>query len=316
MKRLTSLLALATLLATLTAGCDRPAPAEPEVVPQLVLMDRTWAYQSNPGREIRTPHYRIFTTHTDPVVVNRLPQFLETAYLHYQHVLSASREPDGPMVVYLFGNRDEWNRFTDEFTGRSAATYRKIVEGGYVDRGTAVYYDIRRMKTFAVTGHEGFHQYVVHYCRHRLPAWLDEGMACYFEGFFWEGSALTFQPRNNLLRRRALRFSLTRSNTIELSELLSTHPGKIIGGPADRVASYYAQLWALMLYLQEGPYREQFDKLLADAGTDRMLEQAANAGYRGRPGEFGLTLFRAYFGSNLSAIERDFEQYCIKLTNL
>ncbi|MCG3180317.1 MAG: hypothetical protein BIFFINMI_02676 [Phycisphaerae bacterium] len=306
----------------LASGCAQPPAPTPADVPQLVLMDRgqlvlsdmPWQYHDMPGRQIRTPHYRIFTTHTDPEVIERLPQFLETAFLHYQSTLSASQTPSGPMDVYLFGERSQWDSFTREFTDeRSAQVYLRIQEGGYVDHGTAVFYDIHRLKTFAVTGHEGFHQYVAHFCQYRLPAWLDEGLACYFEGFLWDGNVLRFQPTRNLLRLRALRYGLTRRTNLPLAELLSTHPGKIIGERAGTVSSYYAQLWALVQFLREGPYREGFARMLADAGTRRMLQQAAAAGWSGQSDDFGPSLFRRYISTDVAGVEKEFQDYCLKL---
>jgi hypothetical protein len=325
MIRISSTLAFAAVVTlALLGGCRTPRPTESidtgpqltaiEPAPQLLLSDREWNYHGARGREIRTPHYHIFTTHSDPEVIDRLPYFLEHAFLHYQTLISASKPPRGPMPVYLFGERAQWNRFTAEFTDpRSADIYLKIQEGGYVDRGTAVFYDIRRMKTFAVTGHEGFHQYVSHYCKHRIPAWLDEGLACFFEGFFWEGERVQFAPQRNLLRLRSLRYALSRKTTLELTELLSTHPGRVIGDRTGKVASYYSQLWALVLYLRQSRYREGFIELLADAGTDAMLRRAARAGWNGQPSDFGPALFRAYISRDLPAVGREYHDYCLKL---
>ncbi|MDD4890938.1 MAG: hypothetical protein PHU85_13535 [Phycisphaerae bacterium] len=310
-KSLFALYAAAALLAPL--GCHR-LPPEPAPSPQLVLWDRSWSYLGNPGQEILTPHYHIYTTHTDAVFLARLPQFLENAFTHYQQFIRPTKKPDGPMDVYLFGQRDQWDRFTAESTGPAASIYRKIQEGGYVDNGRAVFYDIHRLKTFAVTGHEGFHQYIWHYTRHRPPAWIDEGIACYFETFYWDGDALTFEPRRNMLRLSALRYGLTDKTLLDVHELLSTHPGNVIGSSPGKVASYYSQLWALILFLQDDPaYKSRFAKLLSDVGSQKMVELAAASGYNGQGSDFGPAVFRAYITADLPAFKTQFQAYCVKL---
>lgn len=307
--------AVPILASLLLAGCpSRPLPPDPPAGPQLVLWDREWTYQGHAGQEILTPHYDIRTTHTDRVFLDRLPQFLENAFVHYQQMVKPTRKPDGPMPVYLFGQRNQWDHFTAESTGPAAAIYRKISEGGYVDNGRAVFWDIDRLKTFAVTAHEGFHQYLWHYAKHRPPAWIDEGLACYFETFIWEGDSITFQPRRNRIRLTALRFALTDKTLLDLSELLATHPGNVIGSSPRKVASYYAQLWAMVLFLQDDPaYKARFARLLADIGSQKMVELAAASGYNGQGSDFGPAVFRAYISTDLPAFKAAFQAYCIKL---
>ena len=305
-------MAMAALAAT--AGCAAKLPDDPTPAPQLVIYDRAWAYQSMPGQEILTPHYRIFTTHTDPVYIQRVPQFLENALVHYQRMVKPVCKPDKPMEIYIFGQRNQWEHFTTEMTGPAASIYLKIQEGGYVDNGRAVLYDIKRMNTFAVTGHEAWHQYLWHYVKHRPPPWLDEGIACYFEKFDCEGSTIDFEPRQNLTRLSMLRFGLGNHTWVELPELLSTHPGNIIGGSAGKVATYYAELWALILFLQDDPAsKAKFATLLADVGTQRMMEQAVHAGFTGQQSDFGPAIFRAYITTDLAAFSTRFQAYCTKL---
>ena len=175
--------ASAALVALGWPGCAKPTLREPQPAPQLVIYDKTWSYQGNPGQEIRTPHYVLYTTHSDAAFLEQLPRFMETAFQNYSALIKPTARPSAPMQVYLFGQRDQWEHFTDQHTGPSAAIYRKIQEGGYVHDGRAIFYDIQRLKTFAVTGHECFHQYLSHYAAHRPPAWLDVAMPGFPVGF-------------------------------------------------------------------------------------------------------------------------------------
>ena len=314
-RRLPLLVLLLSAWAVVSAGCANNWPPEPQAVPQLGQVGhRSWSYRNAAGEEISTAHYQVFTTHTDQGFLEQLPLFLETAFAHYQSLIRPTRQPDKPMEVYLFGKREQWEQFTTDTTGPAAAIYRKIQEGGYADNGRAVFYDIDRRKTFAVTGHECFHQYVWHFTKHRPPAWMDEGLACYFETFTWEGTTLKFEPARNQIRLDSLRRGLTDKTTLDLSELLSTHAGNVIGSSSGKVASYYAQLWALMLFMMEDQaYKAKFTRLLADVGSHRMVEQASSAGYSGQGPDFGPAVFKAYITSDLPAFNAKFQAYCMNL---
>ena len=42
-----------------------------------------WTFGETEGRVIETPHFRIYTTVQDDLLLEKLPDFLESAYKHY-----------------------------------------------------------------------------------------------------------------------------------------------------------------------------------------------------------------------------------------
>ena len=96
--------------------------------------------------------------------------------------------------MYLFGQRKQWDDFTSTFAGRQAGLYNKIKAGAYYLNGSCVAYNIGRERTFAVLGHEGWHQFNSRLFKYRLPSWVDEGIAMQFETSRYENGLFYFEP--------------------------------------------------------------------------------------------------------------------------
>lgn len=293
------------------SGCStarQPTPA--------VFSQNEWTSPTNvKGIQIITEHYDLRTTSPDVPLKQYLPGFMETAFRGYAGMVRPSRETAQPMVVYLFGTRDEWASFTRVTFPAQAHTYLHLHAGGYTDQasGMAVAHDLGRDRTLALLAHEGFHQYVARHLERPLPPWLNEGLACQFEAFKLVGGEPVFTPKQNYLRRNSLRSALSQKDAfIPLPDLLGMHAGEAVVETGQVVRSYYAQVWALILFLQQGgdgQYARQFAALLADAGTDRL--DAAVGAYRATtpdnshlsPGEI---IFRHYITEDLKTCQEQF----------
>ena len=272
-----SVLILVSLLFLAAGGCraDKDpwtaseawhSPVEPK--------GQDWSYDGVEGLALETAHYRIYTTVNDAQLLEKLPDFLETAYQRYEAYLPLAEVQEQPLEVYLFGRRYEWEKYTRENMGPLAEKYLKIRAGAYAHKGVCVAYLLDPYHTFGVLAHEGFHQFSNYRLQHRIPAWMEEGLACNFEAHFWRGGSADFAPDLNEFRISALKRALRGGTLFELSELLSMDAGDAVILPAERTATYYAQVWALTRFLQEGQkgkYRPGFKQFLEDAADGANL---------------------------------------------
>jgi hypothetical protein len=260
-----------------------------------------------------TEHYEIYTTITDERLLATFPELMERTYAFYQEVVPPERPLNARMPIYLFARRPEWAYFTQKFTGPRAAIFLKIRNGGYSERGVTAIQYVSHPATFPLMAHEGLHQYLYHQVHPQVPAWLNEGLATVFEGQRWRGDRLAaFEPNYNPMRQNALAEALLRDELIPLSNLLETNAGRIVGDTGRNVATYYAQVWGLVMYLMEGDngrYASAFRKMctsLSEGTADKIPVTLSAAAVARSPGE---ALFRTHITDDLEQFERDFRAY-------
>ena len=274
-----------------------------------------WRYAGAVGKKITTEHYEIHTTLTDSVLIEALPQAMETAYHFYRELVPTASDVEKPMKMYLFARRSEWANFTRRFGPRRARVLMKIRRGGYMESGITVAEYVSHAVTYPLLTHEGFHQFLYHCGYPRVPAWLNEGVAVYCEGQRWTARGLAeFDPWHNPVRRNTLAERLLRDDLFSLEELLRINAGSVVGGSNKKINAYYGQVWALVLFLREGAegkYADGFQRLLEALGT-RDLEQYARAGHlkSGRGSyNFGRDLFRCFISDDLESVEREYREF-------
>ncbi len=249
---------------------------QPLTAERQTLGDETWSFAGRPGHAIKTTHYNIYTTVNDPLLQHLLVRVLEAT-----HDRVSQYNPDyrshKPFDCYIFATRAQWERFTREHGGDNAPLYLQIPFGGYSQDGVFVGYDIGRDQTLSVVAHEAFHQYSWFAFKDHLPSWLEEGLATQNEALEWHGADPTFNPEANYARLYALRQALRTHHLFPLSELLSTHAGRIIKLSQASIDAYYAQLWSFVLFLQRSPtYAPRLQTLLSDAGAGRLTAALAD----------------------------------------
>jgi len=205
----------------------------------------------------------------EPLTLTRVPGYMESAYMAYQQQLPKPIETQNKFTVYLFGDRDQWEKFTKKFTGSNYKMYLKIQKGAYYLKGACVTYNIGRSRTFSVLGHEGWHQFNSRHFVYRLPSWLDEGIATQFETSEYKDGFFYFRPSRNASRLGSLKKSMATNKTIPLGKLLTLNPGDVVANAdIDAVMAFYAQSYALVRFLKEDDYGRnllKFQKLLLDA---------------------------------------------------
>jgi len=288
---------------------------------------KPWENKYGPGLKIITTHYEIYTTLLEPLMLRQVPGFMESAYRAYNSQLPEPVQTTKKFKIYLFAERQQWEDFTDDFTGPQAPVYKKIKAGAYYLNGSCVAYNIGRERTFSVLGHEGWHQFNKRHFKYRLPSWLDEGIAMQFEASRYKKGMFYFETSRNLHRLGALKLTLIEGNTIPLEQLIALNPGEVLVNdePEDAVRAFYAQAYALTRFLREDDYSKRLPKyhqLLMDGLKGRWPlgpEAKKIAVDRNIPitvrwnRAVGSQLFELYISEDLSEIEKEYLKYCRKI---
>ncbi len=279
------------------------------------------------GVRLQTPHYQIYTSTQSRDLADRLPEFMESALDHYTTALVSLPKPSQLMTSYLFRNRDQWGDYTRQRLPNEANTYLKLGRGGYTTGGETVYYDIGRYDTFIIAAHEGWHQFTQNTFKHMLPIWLEEGVATYMEGNSMRGGTIEFLPWRNFERYRALRNAVRDGGLIPLTRLINGTPQSFLNdGGKTPLLSYYAQVWALVHFLNEGEggkYREGLRKVISDAANGRLAGVLATSTkisttrqrHLALSSRTGPWVLLAYFNQNLDEIEREFDAFVQEITD-
>ncbi|MBI1190993.1 MAG: DUF1570 domain-containing protein [Tepidisphaera sp.] len=336
-------LLVASLLCAALVGCASPpdtigriepskadaaSPAVSSPVSSVILNTETWTLEGRAGQVLTTPHYRLFTTIDKSFLLDRMPGFMEAAMGNYTSSLAELPPPAGSLETYLLGNRPQWARVTQRVMGDQAEVYLRIQRGGFAANGKAILYDIGPRDTFAIAAHEGWHQYTQSTFKTRLPTSLEEGLATYMEGFRWErgSGAMTpiFLPWANLERFEQLRDAAADGTLMPLDVILHSTPQELLKDDQTAALTYYAQVWALIHFLNEGEggaYRGALRMLLTDAARGDLLgkirakygPRAASAYSTRSTGVDLLELYTTHSASELNGAYQAFIERCVRV---
>lgn len=285
-----------------------------------VLSTEPWSFGGIPGNVIRTEHFRIYTTETDPVLRDRLTHFLEHALAHYRSALVHLPRPPQRLDTYLMDNRPQWLAVTKRLMGAQSEQLSMIQRGGFASRGIGVYYDLGLYDTLAIASHEGWHQYTQRTFRDSLPVWAEEGLATFMEGHRWAGTTPVFSPWSNIERFEQLRRASAEGRLMTFEQLLDGKPQSFLGHADDSMLTYYAQLWALIHFLNEDEGERSsvaLRAMLTDAASGR-LRQVLAAALGPRAGSSsgvrsGPMVYAAYFGDDLESASDRYEAFLARV---
>ena len=297
-----------------------------ETLPPVIHVE-PWENEYAPGIKITTKHHERRTTMLEPLTLCRVPGYMESAYRAYQQQLPTPIETQNKFVIYLFGDRSQWEKFSKKFTGENSELYLKIQKGAYYLNGACVTYNIGRKRTFSVLGHEGWHQFNSRHFAFRLPSWLDEGLATLFETAEYKNGFFYFQPEANISRLGSLKKVMMTGKTIPLGQLLGLNPGEVVANAdTDAVMAFYAQSYALIRFLKEDDYGRHllhFQNLLLDASKgnwplDEKLQQIAadrNTPLTTRWNKYVSPKLFDHYIANHEDIQKKYNAFCVKITS-
>jgi hypothetical protein len=214
-------------------------------------------------------------------------------------------------------NRPQWERLTQRLMADQARELTRIQRGGYASRGIGVYYDLGLFDTCAIAAHEGWHQYTQRTFRDPLPVWLEEGIATYMEGHSWMQATPVFRPWTNTERFDQLRRAVNAGTMISLGDLLEARPQDFVERVDDSLLTYYAQLWVLVHFLnegEEGRYAGALRRVLQDAAAGsvrgRIAEKlGARAANQSMAMRSGAAVFDVYFSQDLAGASAAYEVF-------
>jgi len=232
-----------------------------------------WSEFGLAGRHYATEHFDLISTLRDAEFEEALPTVLEAMYSQYETTLPSRGGQEPRLTTYLFGTRSEWASFARRRFPVRYETYSRIRSGGFSEGGTSVSFYVGRSAALATLAHEGWHQYVSLRTSTPIPAWLNEGLACYHEALEMADLRPRFTPERNTFRINSLREAIQTDTLMSLREIVDTDAGRVISRHHGGVAqTYYAQAWALVTFLRHGAggrFAPAFDRMLQEmaAGT-------------------------------------------------
>lgn len=182
-------------------------------------------------------------------------QELETFYqIVGKKVFQGVRTPDLPLEV-LVVTRQEIDQFGEEYllnTEDVDGFYQKGIDRDFIVLSA----DLSGQVSTSVVYHELAH-YLASRAMVRPPTWLNEGLGEYF------GSASINDGRMRVGKVLDSRMQvLTSRKLLRLSELFSVNPASPHYNEKNIVSVFYAQSWAFVHFLMQGPYAETFSKYL------------------------------------------------------
>ncbi|MDB5320461.1 MAG: hypothetical protein JWN40_2092 [Phycisphaerales bacterium] len=279
-----------------------------------------WSFRGDPAaHRLKTAHYLIYTTAKRAEMDALLPQVMEGALAQYQKVAPGTGASETPMECYVFDRREEWEAFTKAHTGNDASIYLQIRRGGYTIRDRYVAYDIGRYATASVAAHEGWHQYVARHFIGRLPPFLEEGLACMFEGIGWKDENL---PRWNLsinqVRVQALRRAVESNKLWPLEKIIAMHAGEVVEENGEKVDAFYAQAWCFAKFLYEADnarFRPNLQKWLTETAYGTVYDPTHTHNRAGGPwNRTGVKpMVEHYLNLDFATIDKLYQAYLRKV---
>jgi len=337
------------LLILLLAGCNASSPShEPSLSATNTAASRVlpstdvrnvepWSFGPNPGKVISTDYFAIYTTENANIIVDRMPRFLETSLRNYLTALTPTRALPPPPVkleTYIMGSRAQWKQLTIDMLGARGVDLLNIQAGGFAFGGRSFLFDIGAAGILSVAAHEGWHQYTQRTFAEMMPVWLEEGIATYMEGHKWGGQpasgatnasaqsgTVVFLPWANIDRFEQLFTASNRGELISLEDLLQSSPQQLIVRPGNAAVNYYAQLWSLILFLNEGAggrYRPALQQVIVDAQAGKLSDSiATRLNMQGRSGALaarsGIAAFKAYFANDIKAVDAEYQAFMMQI---
>jgi len=219
--------------------------------PEVAFTQEPWTFCEVAGAHLATEHFDVYTTVDSPHLIEALPLFVETAYARYAHFVPPRPDASGRLTTYLFGTREEWEAFTAARFPNRHDVYARIRSGGFTEGTVSAIFFKSADTTLATIAHEGWHQYVASQPVSPLPAWLNEGLATACESYEYGRGRPVFHADRNVFRARSLEEAVTGDRLYPLGELLDLDAGELLeSGDPQTIQSYYAQVWALIMFLQ------------------------------------------------------------------
>ncbi len=202
----------------------------------------------------RSRHYRIHTNLTREETVP-YGRHLDAMFDQYdKRFRSLGNVPIDPMSVYLFRSEQQYDRFLAEHNidathsgGMFFVTHKLQGLATWVEGGS-------RRRTYEVLQHEGFHQFAWHAIGPKLPVWLNEGLAQYFESAVIADGQMALGMISRP-RVEKVQLAIKADHVLALDKLMSITGeewAKSLREDPDHAGLLYAQSWSVAYFLIHG----------------------------------------------------------------
>lgn len=160
-----------------------------------------------------------------------------------------------------------------------------------------------------------------------MPVWLDEGVACMMEGFRWDEQFPDhprFMPWANTERFDQLRDAYNAKTLMPIHSLLTLRPQDLMGASTGKptALTYYAQVWALIHFLNEaqgGRYQSALKAILTDAASGEFRANLpADALRLFNTRRTGQSTLLAYLpaGTTLRTLDSEYQQFIAQVVRV
>lgn len=260
----THALTFMTAVVMLLAVCLTPALTARALAQPAVGVQQPDRNPSSKPAALRTAHYEIICE-DGPQMAQLIGQYMEQLFAAYAQRIGRVAKPPRNMPrlkVYIASTSDSFAKLVGEGLGNSAGLYdsgrQRIVarNDGPLDR------------TLRVLRHEGCHQFINQYINPRMPIWIDEGLAVFFEEADLCGNSLQFGAVPTA-RVELLRKALADDNLHSMQEILGMDNEQWIAAlrsDVQRSRLLYCEVWSivhLLVLADDGKYRPALDRYLA-----------------------------------------------------
>lgn len=296
------------------SGCAGPA-----AIPSLEMSVVPWAGDGLVGRQIATPHYMLFSTLRDGKFELAVAKRMELLHDSYAATVNTLGDSGQPLRVFLL---ETWADYARVMSRTQPTPSTGLPMGALVGVSgrDLVVVATDRAEMLAGMAHHGWHQYVNTGFTSRLPAWLDEGLACEFEALAFAEGRAAVRTERNAVRIATLRELLRSATNAPLSQVVARETlDAARAGAVHYDDRFAAQAWALVSLLRDGAggkFAGAFDDMLRDVagGTFGVhagaLALTSNGGNRISIGEAAL---RFYFEANSTELEDVYFDHLVRL---
>ena len=260
-----------------------------------------------------------------------LPKLYRTFMKEFGDSLNLERIDGYELPIVFYTERTSYDAWWKRVYGTSSIS-DVLGVFSYMERRVSLYYDltldrIDSGKTREVLLHEAIHQLVDHYTRKRQKSeglgawWFQEGLGCYFEGYYLAAGEVTLAPGKMTSRLPLARELMAKpeneSDYVPLEKLMVWTVDAIWKNLSDNASieekerqvrtlkCAYAEAWALVNFLchaEEGKYRMFFVRY--------FLSELEG---RGGSDEFDRLLSIHHPGEDMTILEAKFKEFLRKL---
>ena len=232
-----------------------------------------------------TRHYRVhhnLTVSEARGYAHHMDAVFEEYRRRFKHLKAAT---DSDMSLFLFRTQQQFVEFLGSRGIRAENTSGMFFIQPNL-QGLATWTQDRSVTaTVSILQHEGFHQFAHRHYGTRLPIWINEGLAQYFEdGVFVNGKMKLGIAHGR--RIETVRQALSRGTAVGFDELINmTHDewrSRVIGGDAS-ASLLYAQSWSMVFFLVHADgkrYREALDIYLNRVASGEPSDRAFRKAFR------------------------------------